>query len=100
MTAASPTPASGATWRTPILIVLCGTVILVLSVGIRQTFGLFMAPMSSDQGWGREVLALAIATQNLVWGLSQPFIGAVADKWGSGRVISAAGASCTRSACT
>jgi predicted MFS family arabinose efflux permease len=64
---------------------------MVLSVGIRQSFGLFMEPMSASGGWGRETLAFAIATQNLVWGVTQPFVGAFADKWGSGRVISVAG---------
>jgi predicted MFS family arabinose efflux permease len=78
-------------WRLPAVILACGTVILILSVGIRQSFGLFMAPMSSAHGWGREVFALALATQNLVWGLSQPFVGAVADKWGSGKVVAVAG---------
>lgn len=78
-------------WRTPLVVLGCGTVILILSVGIRQSFGLFMDPMCTARGWGREVMALALATQNLVWGLSQPFIGAIADKWGSGKVVSVAG---------
>ena len=79
-------------WRIPLVVLACGTVILILSVGIRQSFGLFMDPMSSTRGWGREAMALALATQNLVWGLSQPFIGAIADKWGSGKVVEVAGA--------
>lgn len=47
--------------------------------------------MSSDLGWGRETFALAIALQNLVWGLSQPFAGMIADKHGAGRVLAAGG---------
>ena len=79
-------------WRLPVVILLCGTVILILSVGIRQSFGLFMDPMCTARGWGREAMALALATQNLIWGLSQPFVGAIADKWGSGKVVAVAGA--------
>lgn len=78
--------------RWPIIVLICGTLILLFSVGIRQTFGLFMAPVSDSMGWGREVFALAIATQNLVWGLSQPFTGALADKFGAGKVIALSGA--------
>ncbi|MEL0106028.1 MAG: MFS transporter [Rhodospirillaceae bacterium] len=85
-------PTTKINWRKPVLVLVCGTLILLLSVGIRQTFGLFMAPISSGQGWGREVFALAIATQNLAWGLTQPFTGALADKFGPGKVIALSGA--------
>ncbi len=74
-------------WRTPIVVLVCGTVVLLMSFGIRTSFGIFLQPVSDDLGWGREVFALAIAVQNLVWGLSQPIAGAFADKYGSGRVI-------------
>lgn len=60
--------------------------ILFLALGTRQSFGLYLAPMSHDLGWGREVFSLAIAIQNIVWGLSQPFIGMLADKYGTGRI--------------
>ncbi|MBI2311909.1 MAG: MFS transporter [Betaproteobacteria bacterium] len=73
--------------RRPLLILLCGGIILMLSLGTRQTFGLFLQPMSLEYGWGRETFALAIAVQNLVWGLGQPFAGAVADKVGAARVL-------------
>ncbi|MEQ8195537.1 MAG: MFS transporter [Rhodospirillales bacterium] len=88
-----PRASAGApvSWRSPVVILVCGTLILLFSVGIRQTFGLFMAPVSGDLGWGREVFALAIATQNLAWGLSQPFVGAVADRFGAGKVIALCG---------
>ena len=76
-------------WRAPIVVLLCGTVVLLLSFGIRTSFGLFLQPVSEDLGWGREVFAFAIALQNLFWGLAQPFAGALADKYGSGRVIAA-----------
>ena len=66
---------------------ICAGLIAWLSIGIRQTFGLFMQPISLDFGWGREVFAFALALQNLIWGLGQPFAGAFADRYGSGRVV-------------
>jgi hypothetical protein len=59
----------------------------MLALGIRQSFGLFLRPMSMDLGWGRETFSFAIALQNLVWGLAMPFAGAIADRHGAGRVI-------------
>ena len=70
-----------------VLVVICAGLIAWLSIGIRQTFGLFMQPISLDFGWGREVFAFALALQNLIWGLGQPFAGAFADRYGSGRVV-------------
>jgi len=67
--------------------VICAGLIAWLSIGVRQTFGLFMQPISLDVGWGREVFAFALALQNLMWGLAQPFAGAFADRYGSGRVV-------------
>ncbi len=74
-------------WRTPAVIITAGCLLALLSFGIRASFGLFLAPMSGDFGWGREVFAIAIAVQNLLWGLCQPVAGAVADRYGSGRVL-------------
>ncbi|HEX4331041.1 MAG TPA: MFS transporter [Usitatibacter sp.] len=59
----------------------------MLALGIRQSFGLFLRPMSAELGWGRETFSFAIALQNLVWGLAMPFAGAIADRKGAGRVI-------------
>ncbi len=78
--------------RTPLLIVVCATLVLALSIGTRLTFGLFLQPMSDEYGWGRGTFALAIALQNLVWGLSQPFFGMLADRYGPGRVVAIGGA--------
>ena len=75
------------TWRNAGWILLGASLILALSLGIRHGFGLFLAPMSSDYGWGREVFAFAIALQNLIWGLAQPITGAVADRFGARRVV-------------
>lgn len=78
-------------WRTPGMVLACAGLVLMLALGIRQSFGLFLRPMSMDLGWGRETFSFAIALQNLVWGLAMPFAGAIADRHGSGRVIVAGG---------
>lgn len=74
-------------WRTPTLVIVCGGLVLSLSLGMRHSFGLFLQPMSFELGWGRETFAFAIALQNLVWGIAQPFTGMVADRYGAGRVV-------------
>jgi predicted MFS family arabinose efflux permease len=78
-------------WRTPAVVVACGCLIALLTFGIRASFGLFTLPISEAHGWGREVFALAIAVQNLLWGAGQPFAGALADRFGSARVLAAGG---------
>src|SRR5262245_15356283 len=78
-------------WRTPAVILVCGGLILMLALGTRQSFGLFLRPMSTDLGWGREAFSFAIALQNLVWGCAMPFMGAIADRYGGGRVLAAGG---------
>ena len=84
---AKATAASG--WRTPLVILICGGLIGAISFGPRAALGLFLTPMSSAYGWSREVFALALAIQVLVWGTAQPFAGAIADRFGSMRVLSA-----------
>jgi MFS family permease len=81
-------PSRGLGWRTPLVIVICGSLIGMLTFGPRSSVGFFMQPMSQQYGWGRDVFALAFAVQNLLWGMGQPFAGAVADKFGVVRVIS------------
>lgn len=65
----------------------CGALILLISIGIRHGFGLFLQPISLEQGWGRETFAFSIALQNLVWGVSQPFVGMLADRFGAKQMI-------------
>src|ERR1043165_2154620 len=74
-------------WRTPLVVILCGCLISLLGFGPRSSFGFFLTPMSQANGWGRDVFALAFALQNLVWGMAQPFAGAVADRFGMLRVL-------------
>ncbi len=88
MSAASA-PSKLATWRTPAVLIACGCVIAVISFGPRSSLGFFLTPLSNTQGWGRDVFGLALAIQNLLWGLGQPFAGAIADKYGAPRVLSA-----------
>ncbi len=84
----SPTnPPLAANWRTPLVVILCGSLIGMLTFGPRSTFGFFLQPMSMEFSWGRDVFALAVAIQNLLWGVGQPFAGAVADRFGSVRVL-------------
>lgn len=68
-------------------VLICGAIILSVSLGVRHTFGLFLQPIIMEHGWGREVFAFAIAVQNLVWGIAQPFAGMAADRRGAGPVI-------------
>jgi MFS family permease len=74
-------------WRHCGWMLLGSSLILALSLGVRHAFGLFLPPMSAEFGWGREVFAFAIALQNLVWGLIQPFTGAFADRFGVKRTV-------------
>jgi MFS family permease len=78
-------PAS--TWRTPIVIIICGCAIALLSFGPRSSLGFFIQPMGREFAWGRDVFGLALALQNLLWGLGQPIAGAVADRFGVLRVM-------------
>jgi len=74
-------------WRTPLAILICGGIILTLSLGTRHTFGLYLQPMTLDLNWSRETFAIAIALQNLVYGFATPLTGMIADKWGAARVL-------------
>ncbi len=68
-------------------VILVGGLVVSLAVGIRHGFGLFNLPVTQANGWGRETFALAIALQNLVWGMSQPVFGGLADRFGGYKVM-------------
>src|SRR6266446_4792008 len=74
-------------WRTPLVIIVCGCAIGLLSFGPRSSLGFFVQPMSREFSWGRDVFGLALAAQNLLWGLGQPLAGAIADRFGILRVM-------------
>ncbi|HEY2136894.1 MAG TPA: MFS transporter [Xanthobacteraceae bacterium] len=86
MTTSQP-GARSTTWRTPVVIVGCGCLIAMLSFGPRSALGQFLTPMSMDFGWGRNVFSFALAIQNLLWGVFQPFAGGIADRFGTVRVL-------------
>lgn len=69
------------------MIVVCGCLISMIGFGPRATFGFFLTPMSNANGWEREVFALSVAMQTLLYGTAQPFSGAIADRFGTVRVI-------------
>ena len=75
----------------PQAVVLAGCAIALISFGPRAAAGLFQVPMTSEYGWGRDVFGLALAIQNLCWGIGQPFAGAIADRFGAVRVFCAGG---------
>ncbi len=68
-------------------VLVCGAFIVTLSMGIRHGFGLWLQPITMDRGWTRETFALALAVQNLAWGLAGPVAGALADRHGAFRVL-------------
>jgi len=79
------TPAASPQYRW-VLIMLSGAALVSITLGIRQVFGLFLIPISTELNSGVQIFSLAIAVQNLVWGASSPLFGAVADKYGAWRV--------------
>ncbi len=81
------TPSTPISWRAQIVVLIAGCSIAMLAFGPRSSTGMFLLPMTGEFGWGRDVFGLAIAIQNIVWGATQPFAGAVADRFGVVRVI-------------
>lgn len=69
-----------------VIILTCAT-IAGIGMGVRQSMGLYLKPLSDDLGLGREAFSMAIAIANIVWGITAPFSGAVSDKYGTGRVV-------------
>uniref|UniRef100_UPI0025F8CBA7 MFS transporter n=1 Tax=uncultured Nitratireductor sp. TaxID=520953 RepID=UPI0025F8CBA7 len=71
----------------PWLVVICGCLIAALNFGPRSAMGFFQLPMLAETGWDRTTFGLAMAIQNLLWGIGQPIFGAVADRFGTWRVL-------------
>src|SRR6478736_4683754 len=85
----APAPLKLASWRTPLVLIAVGCAISLIAFGPRSALGQFLTPMSFGHGWGRDTFSFAIAIQNLLWGATQPFAGAVADRFGPVRVLCA-----------
>jgi len=74
-------------WKNPLTLVLAGGILMGLALGIRHVQGLFLIPVTMDRSWSREAFGFAIALQNLIWGVAQPFTGMIADRFGSAKVM-------------
>ncbi|WP_254699831.1 MFS transporter [Trinickia violacea] len=74
-------------WHKRWPLVIAGGVVMGAALGVRHVQGLFLTPVTIDHGWSRETFGLALALQNLLWGVAQPFTGMIADRFGSARVI-------------
>ena len=77
--------------RLPWLIIICGCAIAALTFGPRSAMGFFQLPMLAEKGWDRTTFGLAMAFQNLAWGIGTPIFGALADKFGTWRVLALSG---------
>lgn len=73
--------------RNPVVVITAACLIALLTFGTRAGFGLFQVPITDTYGWGREVFGLAIGIQNLMWGVGQPVAGALADRYGTVKVL-------------
>lgn len=73
--------------RNATVLIIAAATVISLTMGLRSTFGLFQAPIAADLGFSRASFGFAMAIQQLLWGLFQPFCGMVADRYGSGRVL-------------
>jgi MFS family permease len=90
MSTASSTPSSSSAPRPALSItqvLVCGATVVTLSMGIRHGFGLWLQPITQEQGWTRENFAFALAIQNAAWGMTGIFAGMVADKFGAFKVM-------------
>ncbi|MCH8105953.1 MAG: MFS transporter [Proteobacteria bacterium] len=71
----------------PIIAITCACIISLVAFGPRSSMGFFQLPILQDTGWDRSTFGFAIALQNLCWGIGQPFFGAIADRYGTWRVV-------------
>lgn len=80
-------PPAESSWRTPLMVIAAGCGIAMIGFGVRSTFGLFLEPMTEARAWSRETFSIALAIQNLLWGIGVPIAGMIADRFGPSRVI-------------
>ena len=72
---------------TPAVVIVAGCLVAIVNFGVRSSFGLFTAPISEAHAWPREIFSFGLALQNLLWGIATPIAGALADRYGSARVL-------------
>lgn len=77
---------AGSGAKRPLLVLLAGGLTLMIAFGTRQSYSVFLKPMTTDLGWSREAFALALGLAQLLWGVAQPFAGAMAVRYGAARV--------------
>jgi MFS family permease len=87
----TPTVVQRGSSSLPWLIIICGSLIAALTFGPRSAMGFFQLPMLAEKGWDRTTFGLAMAIQNLAWGLGTPIFGAIADRYGTWRVLALSG---------
>jgi len=87
-----PTATAAPLHKRPYVVLFAGCFIALLTFGIRADFGILNAPITAFHGWDREIFALSFALQNLVWGAAMPFAGAIADRYGSAKVLASGSA--------
>ncbi|MGE0239849.1 MAG: MFS transporter [Parvibaculaceae bacterium] len=80
-------PRSTPWYYLPAVIIVAGCLVAMVNFGVRSSFGLFTGPISEANAWPREIYSLAMALQNLLWGVATPVAGALADRYGSARVL-------------
>src|ERR1041384_2597195 len=74
-------------WQTPLVLIAAGCMVAILTFGPRSTIGLIFEPLIRDTGWQHSAFATAIAIQHIMWGIGQPIAGAIADRFGTVRVL-------------
>jgi len=79
--------ANSQTWKTPVIVLVAGCLVSVVGFGVRSGMGLYLDPMTVELGWTRETYALAMALQNIMWGIGLPIAGAIVDRHGPVWVI-------------
>ena len=78
-------------WRTPAVVLTCGTIILFISFGARNIFGLLLDPMTESTALDVGDFSLAIGVQAVIWGLTTPITASLAERYGTARMIALGG---------
>ena len=86
-TRSAPTAVPTPWYYLPMIVLIAGCLVAITNFGVRSTFGQFTVPISEANHWPREIYSFAMALQNLLWGIATPFAGALADRYGSARVL-------------